>query len=670
MKKLLLILCLLIKILPNAFTQSLDIIKNDSLLLATLKQEKFGVDSNAQAVILSRKITSHILYKKVTSYKFEESYEYTVDFTAKILSDEAAINLSLINIPRFYRTTVVNITGQTYNLEGNTIVKQELDKQEVMRENYTDGIDIIKFNLPSVKKGSVIHYTYKTLQPSFLNIPDQYLQLEYPILSETYELSYPYYLDCKEISRINVPLIQASSPEQLESCEACVLRANYSEETGSYYKWARKNVPAFKKEVFMGAEENYKERIRMQIQTVLIAGIIRNYLDSWDDFSKNFLYENQNFIGQVFKGNGFLGDKVEQLTKGKTTELDRAKSIYCFVRDSFNVKYTDKDFSLRSVFNNKEGTEKEINLLLVAMLRKANLKCAPLYLSPKPNEKLNPIFPDNNNLRVLVASLHIDNNDIYLDASKHQLPFGIILPENYNGYARLVDERGKGITLDPNSISEKSITVANIKPGEKSSQIVLTLDNRLGVFEAYNFRKKWAADTNEMRKTFIKHVESDNQGFVLSKFKAENLNNPDEALKIHIEATLDLDNSNMIYLNPYFAKTIDKNPFSSISRNYPIEMENLENKTYILSIQLPTGYAIDDYPKSIKYKLNEAGNMLQENVYSLDTSSNVLTIRTSFQTNECVYPPAQYNAIRAFYDKCIESQNEKIVIKKIPLNNN
>jgi hypothetical protein len=222
--------------------------------------------------------------------------------------------------------------------------------------------------------------------------------------------------------------------------------------------------------------------------------------------------------------------------------------------------------------------------------------------------------------------------------------------------------------MDPNMIMEKSITAASIKPGSKPNQLVLKLDSKLGAFEAYEFRNKMANDTAEIRKSITKTMKEENGSFKLTDIKVDNLYIPDAALKLHIEAVCDLDEDlKTIYFNPFINKLLTKNPFSAPTRSYPIEMDYREDKTYVMNIQLPAGYVIDDYPKSTSFSLNEKGDIMLKNQYTYDAATNTLSIKSSFQSSECTYPSAAYDGIKMLYNKCIETQNEKIVIKKSDL---
>lgn len=637
-----------------AFSQEAFDIKNESQLTKILKQEKFDIDTNAKAVIL---------YKKVETEVNDGELIYYIDFAAKILSDEAATDLSLVDdIVKTSSSSIGKITAETYNLENGAISKQKIEGDDILRENYSKGVDFYKFNLPAVKKGSVIHYSYKTNRLGWFLIPDYYLQADYPILFESYDLILPLYLKYEKLERVNVPLARVKYKNQLDTCSA----GSWIEDLGGrgiHTLWIRRNSPAFQTEPMMASEDNYRERIRIQVKTVLINGIERSFEDSWNTYTKA-IYENPHYVGQVFKGNGFLEDKVNELISGKLTDAVKAQAIYSFVRDSFNVKYTDKDFDLKTFFKDRAGSDNQINLLLAAMLRKAGLTANPVFLSSKPAERLNPYYPDIEITKNFIVCVQLDGKPIYLDASRKHLPFAYILPENYNGYAMLVDEKSKGIELNPNDLTEKSATSVTLKPGSKPNQLVMRLDAKPGNFEAYQFREKMIADTSKIRLAINESLNKASSGLTLTNVQVANLNSPDTALKIHIEATLDLEDNQTIYLNPFFDRFFESNPFSANERMYPIEMNYLTDENYVFSIELPKGYVVDDYPKSMIYKIDEKGHMVFKNTYNYDTASNTLNINSRFQNIESTYPPEAYENIRGFCSKIVEEQSQKIAIVK------
>lgn len=656
MKKLLFIATLGLMPLSETSAQSSEIISDPVKLMESLKKEKFDAYPNAKAVIL---------YREQTSYITDGYLENTYNFIAKILSDDAAQDLSLINISKQKYDMVYSVSGETFNLTDGKITSTEMEKNEVQKEKIIKNLNVIKFNLPGVKKGSIIHYSYKTKKPAWIDIPDYYLQKNYPILLEYYTLTIPSYITFQKIERINAPVTTVRSIKDLDTCEAGVCVQDFGT-NGSALKWVRKNVPAFEDEPFMSSQENFMERIKIQVTSVVSNGRNNSVFNNWSDFTKKFYYDDNDYVSSVFKANGFLDDKIEELTKNAPSEIEKASSIYKFIRDSFTVKSSDKDFSLRSIYNDRSGPENSINLLLIAMLRRAKLDCQPLLVgSAKDKERMNPVYPNFYSISQLVARLTIEKKSIYLDATEKQMPFGKILPDYYCGYAQVVDQKPIGISLEPSDIMEKSLTMVSIKPSSEKGKMLMQVDCRLGDFEAYNFRKTTINDTTIIKKNIIKSLSKGSLNAQLTNWGVENLNNPDGKLKIHYEATFTFPEEKIVYLNLYIDPFFETNPFPATKRHFPVEMEYVESKNYIVNLSMPEGYAIDDYPKPKIYKYDEAGKLTFKNLLAFDASSNTFNINSQFQTSATYFSPNEYDQLRNFYGKIVDEQNQKIVLKKL-----
>src|ERR1700759_2827427 len=66
----------------------------------------------------------------------------------------------------------------------------------------------------------------------------------------------------------------------------------------------------------------------------------------------------------------------------------------------------------------------------------------------------------------------------------------------------------------------------------------------------------------------------------------------------------------IIYFTPILADGAYKeNPFSAEERYYPVEIPYCINETYILNMEVPTGYKVDELPKSARVSLNDNEGM-------------------------------------------------------------
>ncbi len=183
--------------------------------------------------------------------------------------------------------------------------------------------------------------------------------------------------------RVNTPSVEAKKRKELETCVSCNFLEGYGKGQPVYHTWVRRNVPAFKEEPFMSSNDNFVEQVKIRITAVMDNGVVRNVFKSWDDYSKKYYYKDNKLCGQAFDHNNFLTEKVAELVKDKTADLDKAKAIFAYVRSNVSLRESGPGATedIKDVFTRHEGSLFGVNLLLTAMLRKAGLNSAPVLLA-------------------------------------------------------------------------------------------------------------------------------------------------------------------------------------------------------------------------------------------------------------------------------------------------
>jgi hypothetical protein len=150
MKKLL--ASLLPLIIPFLCQAQANILQDSAAIRDHLSRNHYDVDSDAAAVVL---------YEKGTYELFNFEFIFKVERTIKILRSDAINDLSTVSILKIKGGASINkIKGTTYNLENGKVTVQNIEKEDVLTDKIlASSIDAVKFNLPSVKVGSIIQYT-------------------------------------------------------------------------------------------------------------------------------------------------------------------------------------------------------------------------------------------------------------------------------------------------------------------------------------------------------------------------------------------------------------------------------------------------------------------------------------------------------------------------------
>jgi hypothetical protein len=94
---------------------------------------------------------------------------------------------------------------------------------------------------------------------------------------------------------------------------------------------------------------------------------------------------------------------------------------------------------------------------------------------------------------------------------------------------------------------------------------------------------------------------------------------------------------------------------------YPVEMPAKVDHNYVLNMQIPAGYEVEELPKSTIVKFNEDEGLFQ---YVIEKTDTAIQFRSRIRLNKTYFAPDEYESLRGFYDMIVKKQGEQIVLKK------
>jgi hypothetical protein len=103
------------------------------------------------------------------------------------------------------------------------------------------------------------------------------------------------------------------------------------------------------------------------------------------------------------------------------------------------------------------------------------------------------------------------------------------------------------------------------------------------------------------------------------------------------------------------------NYFKSAQRYYPVEMPYAMDEVYILNMEVPAGYVVDELPKSARVSLNDTDGMFE---YLVSQSGDRIMLRSRIKLNKAYFHPSDYESLRGFFDHIVKKHAEVIVFKK------
>lgn len=555
----------------------------------------------------------------------------------------------------------------TYNLENGKVVETKLESSSIFKDKLSKNRTVRKFTFPAVKEGSVIEYSY-TLKSDFLyNLQPWSFQGEYPCLWSEYEVGIPEFFNYVTINQgyLNAEVktdiyhgsYRVTVPNGADKDEVVPLDGDVNSR-----RWVIKNAPALKPENFTSSVKNYISGIEFQLSSYQIkTGTYHDMMGNWLLLGQK-LMEAEYFGAPLAKNNNWLDDELKNITKGAVTKTEKAKKIFAYVRD--NLTCTDHsaltiETTLKDVLKKRSGSVADINLLLAAMLRHEDIAADPLILSTKSHGFTSEIYPLLDRFNYVICHTQLDGVNYELDASSPYSAFGKLSPSCYNGHARVITkEAAIPVYFEPDSLKEQKMTSVFISNDEKQG-LVGSFKSQLGFYESAELREKIKDDVQG----YFKKIKSGyNFDINITDATVDSLKLPDMPAVIQYDfAFKPSAEDNLVYFNPMMTEGYKENPFTAAERQYPVEMPYVMDETYLLNMEVPKGYTVEEVPKSAKVAFNEDEGFFE---YIIQKSDDVVMLRSRIKLNKATFAPEDYEGLRAFFGFVVKKQNEQIVLKK------
>ncbi len=639
----------------------------------------FVGDSAASAVVLCDYGVTSI---QLVSNDFKLISERTTRI--KILK-KAGYEVATVQVPLYHRETssesMGSLRGTTYNLVDGHVVKTKLDGSNVFSEDLTPNVRVRKFTLPDVREGSVIEYTYTVSSDFFFNFQDWTFQRDIPVRWSEFRASIPEYFRYKMLLQGYHAL---AAQEQTEASTTLTLHSaggftgsgfGTTREAASTdavlarltnYRWAMKDVPAFRDEPYMTTSDDYVDRLSFQLAGEQFPGqAYQNVAGNWTKIDMELLSDD-NFGQQMDRG-GFLKDQMQALTAKYPDPEARAAAVREIIMAT--VRYDGTNYyrttaSLRKAYDAHRGTAADVNLLLIAGLRAAGLAAHPLLLSTRSHGRVNTTQPMLDKFNYVVALVPLAaGKDLLVDATEPLLPCGVLPKRCLNQSGRLImrkPEEGRWVDLTP---AQRYVHY---------QQVALTMDAQGGLSgKVHEEHGGYAAAEARQElsslgeKKYLAQLTRPHSGWTVPTFAVAERENVAKPLVLDYAFTQPADDNTAagtFYLSPLREFGTEQNPFRHDNRLFPVDFGALQDETTMVTLTLPAGYELAEMPKPAVVDLPDGGGRFLYSVTA--TTPGVVQLISRLNLRKPVYGADEYVHLREFYRLMMEKQGEKLVIKK------
>lgn len=540
-----------------------------------------------------------------------------------------------------------------FNLVGNKVERTKLKSDGEFEEKVNENYTLRKIALPNVKEGSIVEYRYTLKTPYYNYFPDWYFQHTIPVNKVQYQVSIPAYFTYQRFLK---------GFEKVEASADVLVKAYTGRYNETKVVYNASDLKAIKEEPYVNNMDNYTTMIQYELASVAFPNqAIETYSTDWESVVKT-IYDSDLFGKELDKTDYFEAD-LETLLAGVTGRDNRIMAVFNYVKSKMN--WNDKygyytDLGVKKAYAEKIGNVADINLMLVAMLRRAQIKCNPILISTRSNGI--SLFPNRGAFNYVIAGVELESEIMLLDATtKNALP-NIVPIRVLNWTGRLIreDKTSKEINVMPVFNSKESVVVmaAIDADGKVKGQIRNTYFD----YNSYLFREKYASMSKD---SYLENFEKRNPGVYVGEYT---LLNDTDLLKPVVE-TYGFTTENIIerigdkiYFSPMLFFATTTNPFKQETRAYPLDFSFPYQDKHILTLTIPEGYEVEYLPKPIAIGIEQN---IANFKFTIVQSGSQIQVSVSSEINYSKVSADFYPGLKTYFKEMIEKQGEKIVLKKI-----
>lgn len=617
---------------------------NPKLNEEDLKSEKSAKYPDAAAEVLYRSVHYRVDYDGYLTQDIVSRVKiYNKDNAGDFLDHQ----ISLYDNGRSFRETLTNLKAYTYNYENGKTVSTKVERDEKFASKEDKKYTITKFAFPNVKNGSIVEYSYTIYTPYVGSMPRILIEDEVPVKYVEYVF------DTAKPLGYSINYKGSLTPTFRDTG----LKNLYGNEY-QVYRFAYANVAPFKEENYVLNNDNYKTGIKAELNSTVIRDVVKSYALSWKDVSKR-LYEDENFGDELKKGN-LVKNLLPADILSMESKTDRARAILRFVQKNYTWNKEDDvqtDEGLRNLLSTKVGNTAEINILLILLLRSADIPAEPLVLATIKRGLLTGYLPSLAQLNFVAASYVEGDHFVLLDATSKQSDLNMISPRalNYTGFYMPKDD-------------SKQINVVS----PEVSKTFLTVDasmNTDGSFEGHfadRDTKLYGMMVNESylddKEKYIKSYK-DEYKFPYSNFKqgVQENNDFETSFDFTSDTFTDVLGSKLVFNPLLFLYTQNHNFNQKEERKAPLEFYSAFDRIKKVSITIPDNYVFENVPKSKKFRTDD--NALSYS-YIVTQEGNKLTVETIVKVDDSVFPKEYYPAFTQIYDNITKMEAQVVTAVK------
>lgn len=563
---------------------------------------------------------------------------------------------------------LITLKAVTYNLENGKIIEQKVEKKDFFLDKVHRFLDKQTFTFPNVKNGSILEYTYEIISP-FVNQTDTwYFQQSIPVVASNFTMQNQEYFNYQQDLRGGfTPKITKNTKKDTYNIASNGRIDKYGNRNGNYsttneltintQTYSLTNLPSYSREAYVLNPRNMLASIQFELASYSAPGrTSENFSTTWERIGKDLM--NHDEFGRQLNGNNFLDETINVTIAGKATNIEKAQAIFEYVKNNITWndylgEFTDK--GIRKAFNEKSGNSADINLMLIAMLRKAGLDANPIVLSTLQNGLINYSFPSRSKLNYVIVGTTIDNEFYLMDATDKNAQINLLPIRAINDRGFMVNDKGVKEVLLRNSVmtnNKISITADLKSDGTLNGTFSNIRDNYYYMFDKSEIEN----DPKAFEKEYIEDYNFEITDFKTQDNKQNNIRHQFKFDDIKVDIA-----GNKILFNPFLFLANTKHNLNLEQRTYNIEFGAPTTNTNTIKIKIPEGYKVESLPIEKRFTMpDEVGGyackVIEKDGYIIAQAQKVIPYST--------LPAQYYKPLKEFLTNIINAESQQVILVK------
>jgi hypothetical protein len=585
----------------------------------------------------------------------------------KIFNDRGRESFSKIDIP-FGKISdlgasikISDIACRTTKPDGSTV---ELKSSDIFERDIVKGSGIKlkakSFAVPGLEAGSVIEYRWVEVRAGVTMHQRLELSRDIPVETVRYH-----------IRPVNVPeLIMRGQPFNIKN-------SGFTKEKDGFYVTFASNVAAFREEPQAPPEYAIKPWLLLYYSKETDPDADKY----WKDYAKRQYDAN--------KGMMKVSDEIKQAAitavGSETDDEKKVQKIFDYVRshikDAFDdangttpddLKKVKENKSAADVLKRGEGNWYDIDMLFAAMVSAAGLDARVVNLPRRSDIFFPKWFPNDYFMKTMNIGVKIGTTWHYYDPASRYIPFGMLTWAE-EGQPALVSDPKEGqwdktqLSAPQRSLEKRTGRFKLLDDGTLEGTVRLEYSGHIGAdVKEYN-----DDDTQQQRENTLKDLVKQNilGSAEVADATIENVTDPDKpftyTFKLRVPGYASRTGKRMFFQPNVFERST-KPMFESANRNYDIYFKYPYAEQDDITIELPTGFALEspDAPGEVKDQNGIGDDLIRIGVTN---DGKVLSYHRDFSWGNQGYlrfDRQLYPAVKAMFDKFFQANAHSLTLKQ------